>query len=131
MARSWTGNLFFTPLAADIGPGPEEAAGVRAAGRGVCSLRLSPASPPTSGLARRRRWRGAQLDGEFSTPLIANFGAAGPEGTGGARTQGSWTGNLLSTPLATDFGPGPEGAGEGCSALAWSLPFYISLTGLD
>ena len=27
MARSWTGNLFFTPLAADIGPGPEGAAG--------------------------------------------------------------------------------------------------------
>ena len=37
----------------------------------------------------------------------------------------------LYTPLAADFGPGPEAAAEGCSALAWSLIFYLSLTGLS
>ena len=87
-SRSWTGNLLPTPLAADCRPGPEAAAEGRAAGRGVCPLRLSPPtlglarrrrrrgaqldvelaifSPPTSGLARRRRRMGAQLDGEFA-----------------------------------------------------------------
>ena len=29
-----------------------------------------------------------------------------------------WTGSSLSTPLAADFVPGPEGAAEGCTALA-------------
>ena len=38
---------------------------------------------------------------------------------------------LLSTPLAADFGPGPEAAVEGCAALTCSLPFYRSLTGLS
>ena len=50
------------PPTSGPGPGPEPAAKGRAAGRGVCFLRLS---PPTSGLARRGRRRGAQLDGEF------------------------------------------------------------------
>ena len=133
MARSWTGNLFFTPLAADIGPGPEGAAGGasswtgsllstppslagvsanfgpgpeaavegRTAGRRICFV---PLSPPTLELARR-----------------AAGGRAVPR-------TGSWRGICF---YATDFGPGPEGVGEGCAALAWSLPFYLSLTGLD
>ena len=132
-----------TPFAADFGPGLERASEGSAAGRGVCSLRLS---PPTLGLARRR-W-GAQLDGDIQVSF--NFSRrrlrAWPGGgDGGAR---SWTGNSLSTPLATDFGPGPDGAAgrraagrgvcfsmllaenfgptldgavEGCFALAWSL----------
>ena len=58
--RSWTGSLLFTQLAADFGPGPDAAEEGGGAGRGVCSLRLT---PPTSGLSRRRRWRGAELDG--------------------------------------------------------------------
>ena len=37
----------------------------------------------------------------------------------------------LYTPLAADFGPGPETAAEGCSALAWSLIFYLPLSGLS
>ena len=43
--------------------------------------------PPTSGQARRRRRRGVQLDRDS-----------------------------LGTPLATDFGPGSEGAAAGCAA---------------
>ena len=79
--------LFSTPFAADFGPGLERALEGRAAGRGVCSLRLSPLtlglarrrtaerryssffpllSPSTSGLAWRRRWRGAQLHRELA-----------------------------------------------------------------
>ena len=71
-----------------------------------------------------------------ATPLAANaFYAtrrrlrAWPGGGGGGAR--SWTGSLLSTPLAADFGPGLDGAVEGCAALAWSLPFYLSLTGLS
>ena len=94
--------LFSFAAGADFGPGLsglEGASEGRSAGRGVCFLRLS---PPTLGLARRRRRRGAQLDEEF-----------------------------CSTPLATDFGSGLDGALEGCAALAWSLPFYLSLAGLS
>ena len=46
-----------------FGPGPEAAAKACTAGLGICFLRLS---LPTSGLARRRRRRGAQLGGEFA-----------------------------------------------------------------
>ena len=60
---SWTESLLFPRLAADLGSDPEAAAEGGGAGRGVCSLRLS---PPTSGLARRRRRRGAQLGGKFA-----------------------------------------------------------------
>ena len=82
--------LLSTPLATDFGPVPQGGGGGGAqldgefafyafrrqhrawpegamegcaAGRGVCFLRLS---PPTSGLARRGRRGGAQLDGEFA-----------------------------------------------------------------
>ena len=69
-------------------------------------------SPPTSGLAWRGRQRGAKLDGELlSTPLAADFGP-GPEAAG--RTAGRrYFFPLLSTPLAADFGPGPEASAEG------------------
>ena len=70
------------------------------------------------------------------------------EGVGGAY---SWTGTSLSTPLATNFGPGPDGAAGGGEQLdaefaflrfsppnsclarrgRWSLTFYLSLTGLS
>ena len=78
---SWTGSWLSTPLAADFGPGPPAEA---AAGRGVCFLRLP---PKTSGLARRRRRQGAQLDGGIS-----------------------------STPRADDFGPGQEVVVDGRAA---------------
>ena len=67
---------------------------------------------PTLGLAWRGRRRGAQLDEELlSTPLAADFGP-GPEAEG--RTAGlRYFFPLLSTPLAADFGPGPEAAAEG------------------
>ena len=57
----------------------------------------------------------------------------GPERRGGRRKgrARSWTGSLLSTPPAVDFGPRPEGAAEGRAALARSLLFYLSLTGLS
>ena len=38
---------------------------------------------------------------------------------------------VSATLLAANFGPGLDGAVEGCAALAWSLPFYLSLTGLS
>ena len=55
-AHKWTDIFLSTPLAADFGPGPEAAAEGQAAGRGIfftCRL------PPTFGLARMGRWRGA------------------------------------------------------------------------
>ena len=81
--RSWTGTLFFTPLAADFGPGLEAATG-----RGVCFLRLPPS---TLGLARRRRRRrGAQLDGDVSFYASRRRLRAWPGGGGGGGR--SWTG---------------------------------------
>ena len=109
-----------------------------------------------SGLAWRGRRGGAQLDGEFAFYASRRRLRACPGGGG----PHNWTEILLSTPLAADFGPGPEeaaegraagrgilfyasrhrlrasgpgldGAVEGCAALAWNLPFYLSLTGLS
>ena len=127
--RNWTGNLLFTPLAANFGdwPGgvPQGAAAGRTAGRRFFFPLLSP-------------------------PALRGW----PRGVVGGVC--SWTGSLLSTPLA-DFGPapevlrrdaqvdgefafhasrlqlraGPEGATKGCAALARSLSFYLSLTGLS
>ena len=134
-ARSWTGSLLSTPRAADIGPGSEGGAEGHVAGLGVSFLRLlSPtlglgrgrrwrgahldgATPnPTSGLVWRRQQRGAQLDGEFafyaSRHRLRAWPGASPEVGGGGVCSLSWTGSLLSTPLAADFGPGAEGAVE-------------------
>ena len=84
-------------------------------------------SPPTSGLARRgRRW-GAQLEGDVSfhcSPPTSGLARRGRRrfrawlggGGGGALI---WTGSLLSTPLAADFVPGPEKASEGCAPGSW------------
>ena len=53
------------------------------------------------------------VDGAFafyaSRPRLRAWPRAGVGGV-------SWTGSLLSTPLATNFGPGPERASEGCAA---------------
>ena len=126
--------LLCMPRAANFGPGQEAAAEERSAGLGVCFVGLA---LPTSGLARRRRQRGLQLDRELlCMPPSVHFGP-GPEGAaeGGAAGRGvalyasrrrlwawpgggggrahSWSGSLLSTPLAADSGPGPEAAEEG------------------
>ena len=79
-ARSWTGSLLCTPLAANFGPGPEAAAG-----RGVCFVFLS---PQTSDLALRRQRRGALLDGEISFHSHCRLRAWPGGGSGGAL---SWT----------------------------------------
>ena len=56
----------------------------------------------------RRGWRrGAQLDREFALYASHRRLWALPGGVC------SWTGRLLSTPLAANFGPGPEAAAEG------------------
>ena len=89
-----------TPLAADFGPGPEGAAKGCSAGRGVCSPRLS---PPTSGLARRGRRRGAQLDGEFALHASRHRLRAWP-GVGGGGAL-SWTGSLLLRLSPSTSGP--------------------------
>ena len=107
----WTWNLLSTPPAADFGPGPEAAAEGGAARRGVCFARLP---PPTSGQAWRWRRRGTQLDGEFAFYASRRRFRARPGGGGGGRR--SWTGYLLCTPLAADFGPGPAAAAEGGAA---------------
>ena len=85
LVLSWTWGLLCTPLAAYSGPGSEAAAEGRAAGRGICSLRLS---PPTSGLAQRGS-AGVQLDGEFA---------------------------LYASRRQADLGPGPGAAAKGCAA---------------
>ena len=108
---SWKGSLLSAPPAADFGPGPEAAAEGCAAGRGVCFLRLQ---PPTSGLAQRRRRRGfkfsddSPLDGEFALYASRRQLRARPGGGGRGTCSSGWTGSLLSTPLAADFGPCPE-----------------------
>ena len=95
--------------------------GVRGAGAGrllplpywMRSTTPPPILPPTSGLARRRWRRGAQLDGELAFYGSRRRLRALPGGGGGGAL--SWTGGLLSLPLAANFGPGPEGAAEGCA----------------
>ena len=93
--------------------------------------------PPSLGLARRRRRRGAQLDRVFASYAFRRRLRAWPGGAaeGGAarlgvaayascpfdfslarrrRRKGAQLDReLLCTPLATDFGPGPEAAAEG------------------
>ena len=102
----------------------------------MCSLYLLQHLVGNRELCTGRR-SGAQLDGELlSTPLAADFGpfleAAG--GTAGRRClfpifsmplaadfrpdtevgrRATGRGNSLSTPLAIDFGPGPDGAAGG------------------
>ena len=112
-ALSWTRSLLPTPLTSDFEPGPEAAAaGIGAQLDGeFCFLCLS---PPTSGLARRGQRRRAQLDGEFAFYASRRRLRAWPGGDG--RGALSWTGGLLSTPLAAVFGPGPQGAADGCTA---------------
>ena len=102
---SWTGSMLSTPLASDLGPGPERTAEERSAGRGVCSLRLS---PPISSLVRRRWPRSAQLDGGFAFYASRRRFWTWPAG-GGGRLH-SLTEIWLSTALAAESAPGPEAA---------------------
>ena len=127
---------FSASLTADFGPGPAVEAEGRSAGRGRLLLSMPTSGlarrgrrkgahldgefafyasrPPTSGLARRRRRRGAQLDGAFAFYASRPDFWHGPEAAAKALVAGRrWTGRLLSTPLAPDFGPGPERASEG------------------
>ena len=113
------------PLAADFGLGPEAVVEGCAGGREVCFLCFS---PPTSGLARRRRRRGAQLDREFAFPASRRRRLrAWPGGGGGGAAYETesllfiWSRPLLRpgdngegayghrvcipAPLATEFGP--------------------------
>ena len=117
--RSWTESFLSTPLAANFGPGPEGAAEGGAAGPPVCFLRLS---LPTSGLARRRRRRGTQLDGEFAFYASRRRLRAWPGGGGGGAC--SWTESLIST-LAADFGPGRDGVARG-ARMDGAFAFYAS-----
>ena len=90
----------------------------------VCFLRLA---LPTSGLARRGRRRGGLRDGPArrerhrrSTYCCCWKVALHPPlsaGPAGGWPCGSGTGGApAATPLAADFGPGPEGAAEGRAA---------------
>ena len=58
--------------------------------------------PPTSGLARRWRLKGAQLDGEFAS--YASRLRLRPWAGGGGGEALSWMGSSLPTPLAADSG---------------------------
>ena len=104
--REWHRRLHCTPLAADLGPGPEGAADGCAAGRGVCSLRLSPL-PRTLGLFRRRRRRAAYLrDGEsvFSRRAVTTWPQARPL----ACEAGQWPASLGLWPSWCDTGGLPS-----------------------
>ena len=113
--RSWTESSFPTPLAADLWPGSEGLAAERhSAGRRDRFLRLS---PPTSGLAHRGRRRGqAAGRGVRFLRLLCQLRAWPAGGGGGPGGVRSWTGILLPTPLAADFGPNPQGVEEGGAA---------------
>ena len=58
------------------------------------------------------------------TPLAADFGPGSGGRGGGLR---SLTGSLLPTPLPADFGPNPEGAEEGCAGRLSLGEFGFSL----
>ena len=98
-----------------------------AVGRGVRFLRLS---PPTSALGRRGRRRGAQLDGEFAS--YASRRRLGPDQVRHQESAAEGALHFLSTPLAADFGPGPEAAVERCGGMhSWtgsslSTPFRLA-----
>ena len=112
-----------------VGPGPEVALEWRAAGRGICFLRLSPS---ISGLARRGLRGGEQLDGEFalyaseSRRRLRQLRAWPGGGGGGAR---SWTENFerLSSPTLelarrARVGRALRAAGRGICFLRLSPP---------
>ena len=69
----------------------------------VCSLRLS---PPTSGLAWSGHRRALSWTGSFKSSFYASRHR--PWAWPGEGGQHSWTEIFLSTPLAADFGTGPE-----------------------
>ena len=99
--HSWTEIFLSTSLAADFGTGPE-------AGH-----------------------RGVQLDEEFCfTPLSTDFWPGQDGAAGGGEGGRGVCFSCFSTLLATNFEPGLDGA-VGCAAVAWSLPFYLSITGLS
>ena len=103
-AHSWTEIFLPTPLAADLRGSGLPGAKAAAEGRAAGQgIRFLRLSPPTSGLARMGR-RGGRAAGR---------------------------GVCFSTLLAAIFGHSLDGAMEGCSALALSFPFYLSLTGLS
>ena len=89
----------------DLGPGPEGAVDGCAAGRGVCSLRLSPL-PRTLGLFRRRRRRGGLRDGEsvFSRRAVTTWPQARPL----ACEAGQWPASLGLWPSWCDTGGLPS-----------------------
>ena len=110
----WHGSSLSTTLAADVGRDPEGAEEGCAAGRRDRFLRLS---PPTSGLAHRGRRRGqAAGRGVRFLRLLCQLRAWPAGGGGGPGGVRSWTGILLPTPLAADFGPNPQGVEEGGAA---------------
>ena len=106
------------PLAADFGPGPEAAAG-----RGVCFLRLPPS---TSGLARRGRRQGAQLEIFLSTPRVADFGP----GPGGGRQRGAQLDGefaVYASRRQLRALPGWGGGGARCLGLEFCFSIFHSL----
>ena len=117
-SRSWTAavttlldEVYYrtTDPAADFGPGPEAVAEGRVAISGICfSASLTANLGPGLEAAAERCTAGRGIC--FLRLLPPTSGLA-RKGKGGAL---SWTGSLLSTPLAANFRPAPEeGAAEG------------------
>ena len=99
-------------------------------------------------MARRRRWKGAQLDGLLSTPIAANFGA-GPEEAaegfaagqgialyaslrplwawpgGGSGGRCSWTGSCFVCLPPSTLGLARRGRRKGAQ-LEWEFAVYAS-----
>ena len=140
--------LFSTPFAADFGPGLERASE---------GAQLDGEFAFYASRRRLRAWHGGgrQLDGDISfhssRRRLRDWPGGGAEGRAAGRGillcasrhrlrawpgWGGWgraggRGICFSTLLAANFRPGLDEAVEGCAALAWSLPFSLSLTGLS
>ena len=77
-----------------------------------------PLSCLDSTASRRRRGRGAQLDRKFAFSASRRQLRAWPGGGGGGVRR--WTGSLLSTLLAVNFGLGPEDSDKTLSYPSYS-----------
>ena len=114
--RSRTERLLSTPHATDSGPGPEEAADGCAKNAEVRrSFIITTVCEESQVTPQGRHRKGSNWRPTVSNSMPLPTWTSHP-------CSLSWTGSLLCTPLAADFGPGPEGAVE-VGAAGWGVSF--------